>query len=221
MKYHLGSNTLLKRIFLFLIVFITFAISVNADILPATKSDIENEVIGLYQVPLRFYLYATPSKKADIVYQANWDYKTFNSTSGSAEDLFTVFIQSKELAYVKVTDYNDEWTEVIYNKEKNLRGWLPTEEFRFMTWRSFYNIYGRKYGLYFLKDAPKSVKELHGSTTDDSPVIQRIDNPKKVKLTVIKGNWALITSIENNIGKTGYMRWRNDEGEIYAFPAIK
>lgn len=221
MKFHSGSKTLLRRIFLSLVIIATLAIPTNADVLPAAKSDIENEVIGLYQVPLRFYLYSAPSKKADIIYQANWDYKTFNSTSGTAEDLFTVFIQSKELAYVKVTDYNDEWTEIIYDKEKNLKGWLPTEEFRFMTWRSFYNIYGRKYGLYFLKDAPANVKELHGSASDESPVIQKINHPQKVKLTVIKGNWALITSVENNIGKTGFMRWRSDEGEIYAFPAIK
>ena len=30
-----------------------------------------------------------------------------------------------------------------------------------------------------------------------------------------------ITAIENNIGKTGYVNWRNDNGEIYIFPAIK
>ena len=51
--------------------------------------------------------------------------------------------------------------------------------------------------------------------------MQSLVSPQKIKFTVIKGNWALVTAIENNMGKTGYMRWRSDNGEIYAFPAIK
>ena len=82
---------------------------------------------------------------------------------------------------------------------------------------------GRKqmHGLYYFKNAPDSQKDLHGSTDDASPVIQKVLKPVKIKLTVIKGNWALITAIENKIGKTGFIRWRSDDGEIYVFPAIK
>ena len=72
-----------------------------------------------------------------------------------------------------------------------------------------------------MKNAPEDVKNLHGSTDDISAVIQKINKPIKIKLTVVKGNWALITAIEDNVGKTGYIRWRSDDGEIYLFPKIK
>lgn len=194
---------------------------VNADILPRETKDINPKSIGLYQLPLKITVYSSPDLKSDILYQANWDYKTFNSSSGVAEDFFLVLIQNKELAYVQVTDYNDEWVEILYDKNSNKKGWVKSEDLRFMTWRNFYNIYGRKYGLYFMKGAPVIVKNLHGSTDDSSAIIEKINKPSKIKLTVIKGNWALVTAVENNLGKTGYIRWRSDDGLIFIFPAIR
>lgn len=213
---------MIKRILILtFILFITAILPVMADILPCSTNDIASDTTGLYQIPLRITVYALPDKKSDIVYQANWDYKTFNASDGNAENFFTVLVQEKELAYVQVTDFTDDWAEIIYDKKRNKKGWIPADDIRFMNLRSFYNMYGRKYGLYYLKNAPDGVKLLHGSTDNDSPVIQKIEKPIKIKLTVIKGNWALITAIENNQGKTGYIPWRSDDGIIYVFPAIK
>lgn len=211
----------MKRIFLSLIFLFMLILPANADILPYTTNDIKPEVIGLYQVPLRITVYAKPDKKSDVVFQANWDYKTFNASSGNENSLFAVLVKEKELAYVLVSDSTEDWTEIIYDKNKNKKGWIQTEDLRFMTWRSFQNLYGRKYGLYYLKGAPTQDKNIHGSTNDDSPIIQRFEKPQKIRLTVIKGNWALVTIIENNEGKTGYVRWRSDNGTVYMFPAIK
>ena len=45
---------------------------------------------------------------------------------------------------------------------------------------------------------------------------------KKINLTAIKGNWALVSVYDiDKTPKTGYLRWRSDEGVIYAFPNIK
>lgn len=221
MKFHLGSKTLLVRIIIALLLFIVSILPVKADTLPNSTKDIKSEVIGLYQIPLKLNVYSRPDKNSDVIFQVNWDYKSFNSSYGKEEDFFTILIQSKELAYVQVTDYTDDWTEIVYDKKNYKKGWIQSEEFRFMSWRSFYNMYGRKYGLYYLKNAPEDVKNLHGSTDDISAVIQKINKPIKIKLTVVKGNWALITAIEDNVGKTGYIRWRSDDGEIYLFPKIK
>ena len=45
---------------------------------------------------------------------------------------------------------------------------------------------------------------------------------KQIKLTAVRGNWALVSVFDiDKTPKTGYMRWRSDEGVIYAFPNIK
>ena len=211
----------MKKIFLTFIFIIVLCLPVMADTMPYMTTDISSDAIGMYQMPKNIIIYSNADVNSEILYSAKWDYKTFDSENGGPERLFSVFIQGKELAYVQVIDYNDDWAEIIYDKYSGKKGWIKTEELRFMTWRSFYNMYGRKYGVYLLKGSPHTVKQLHSSTDDESQVIHNIERPKKIKLTVIKGNWALVTSIENNIGISGYLKWRNESGQIYAFPAIK
>lgn len=198
-----------------------FAIPAMANIRPYLSADISTDAIGMYQMPKNIVIYENPEDGSKVLYEAKWDYKTFDSEYGSPERIFSVFVQNKELAYVQVTDYQGDWVEVIYDKYSNLRGWLKSEELRLMNWRSFYNMYGRKYGLYLLKGSPIEVKNLHSATSDDSQIIHQINNPQKIKFTVVKGNWALVTSVERNFGISGYLKWRSENGNIYAFPAIR
>ena len=214
-------RNIIKNIIFSLIVALFMILPVNADILPASTKDISTEAIGMYQMPQHIVIYKNPDTKSDILYQANWDYKTFNSSKGNAENIFSVFIQEKELAYVQVIDFTDDWIEVIYDKATKKKGWIQAEDLRFMPWRNFYNIYGRKYGIKIFSDAPVYVNDIHSATLEDSQTVQTIKNPLKIKLTVVKGNWALITAIEDNNGNTGYIRWRSEDGVIFAFPKIR
>ncbi len=212
---------MIKNVVFSLIVALVMILPVNADILPASTKDISTEAIGMYQMPQHIVIYKNPDTKSEILYQANWDYKTFNSSKGNAENIFSVFVQEKELAYVQVVDFTDDWIEVIYDKTAKKKGWIQAEDLRFMPWRNFYNIYGRKYGLKIFSDAPAYVNDIHSATLDDSQTVQTIKYPLKIKLTVVKGNWALITAIEDNNGNTGYIRWRSEDGVIFAFPKIR
>ena len=46
--------------------------------------------------------------------------------------------------------------------------------------------------------------------------------PQKINLNVIRGNWALVSVMDlDKIPKTGYIRWRSDDGVRYFFPAVK
>mgnify|MGYP000230687296 FL=1 len=86
----------------------------------------------------------------------------------------------------------------------------------------FYNMYGRKYGLNLLKEAPAEAKDLHVSTDDKSQIVATINMPQKINLNVIRGNWALVSVMDiDRTPKTGYVRWRSDNGVKYYFPAIK
>ena len=46
--------------------------------------------------------------------------------------------------------------------------------------------------------------------------------PQKIKLTALRGNWALVSVLDmDKTPKTGFLKWRSADGEIYAFPEIK
>ena len=113
--------------------------------------------------------------------------------------------------------------QVIYNKQTKESGWVYKEDnFQFLPWITFYNMYGRKYGLKVLKEAPDSVMELHTKSDKNSQSISKLNRPREIRLTAIQGNWALVTALDiEGVAKTGYIQWRGENGELYLFPNIK
>ena len=124
---------------------------------------------------------------------------------------------------MSVTDETDDWVEVIYDNRKGLKGWIKKDDpFKFNTWMNFYNMYGRKYGLVILKGAPEFVYSLFGTPEDNEKAISTINQPKLINLNLIRGNWMLVTVVDaDGTPKTGYIRWRSDDGVKYLFPDIK
>jgi hypothetical protein len=63
---------------------------------------------------------------------------------------------------------------------------------------------------------------LRAKTEDNSQIVARINHPQFIKLNVIRGNWALVSVVDiDKTPKTGYIRWRSDDGIKYLFPNIK
>ena len=123
-----------------------------------------------------------------------------------------------------VTDIGDDnWVEVIYDKKTGAKGWVQTEDkFQFLPWRTFYGMYGRKYGLRLMKDAPDETKVLHAKSEELSQNLGKMNYVKQIRLTTIRGNWALVSVVDmDKTPKTGYIKWRESDGTIYAFPSIK
>lgn len=193
------------------IVIPTFA---TADIVPT---------IGVYQAPSEITLYKEPSETSDIVHNIKWLKSSIFPESVKFDELFLVHIPSKNLAFLTVTDETEDWVEVIYNDKTGDKGWIKKDDpYRFMTWTMFYNVYGRKYGLSMLKDIPEEAKEIQVGTDNLSQVVSTINVPQKINLTAIKGNWALVSVFDvDKMPKTGFIRWRSDNGTRYYFPAIK
>ena len=83
-------------------------------------------------------------------------------------------------------------------------------------------MYGRKYGLRLFKDAPDEIEVLRSKSEETSQNVAKLNYVKQIKLTAVRGNWALVSVFDiDKTPKTGYMRWRSDDGVIYAFPNIK
>ncbi len=195
-----------------------------ADVIPQNVSLENTNTFGLYQAPSKLTLYEQPSEKSHILHSISFSGEKIFPPETKADDLFVVFIPSKNLGLLAVTDETEDWVQVIYDNSTGAKGWLKKDDdpYRFMTWGMFYNMYGRKYGLKLLKQAPENVKDIHTGTDDQSQVVATINMPQKINLTVIRGNWALVSVYDlDRVPKTGYIRWRSDNGVKYYFPDIR
>ncbi len=195
-----------------------------ADVIPQNVSLENTNTFGLYQAPDKLTLYEDPSENSHIIHSISFSGEKIFPPEIKADDLFVVFIPSKALGLLAVTDETEDWVQVIYDNSTGAKGWLKKgdDPYRFMTWVMFYNMYGRKYGLKLLKQAPDSAKDLHTSTDDKSQVVGTINMPQKINLSVIRGNWALVSVYDiDRVPKTGYIRWRSDNGVKYYFPDIR
>ena len=193
------------------------------NIVPDYVSIENTSTFGLYQAPNEIVLYQEPSESSNIVHSISWIGGQIHPDSVKPKDLFVVYMPDKNLGFLAVSDETEDWVEVIYNNDTGAKGWLKKDDpYRFMTWVMFYNMYGRKYGLKLLKEAPAEVKDLHSSTEEKSQIVGTVNMPKKINLTAIKGNWALVSVYDlDKTPKTGYVRWKGDNGVKYYFPDIK
>lgn len=205
----------------FLIILAMFlAMPVMADTMPFYMDSIPKTALGLYQTDKNITLYSHPEANSNVIKKMDFSY----NPETMPDSVFAVLINEQKLGFLYVTDIGDEgWVEVIYDKRTGAKGWVQTiDSLQFQPWRNFYNMYGRKYGLRFLKDAPKDLEVLRAKSEDLSQTVAKLNYVKKINLTVIRGNWALVSVKDlDEVPKTGYLKWRDSDGTIYAFPNIR
>lgn len=205
----------------FLIILCLFLMMpVWADTMPFYMNSIPKNAIGMYQTGENITLYSNPEANSAVIKKLDFSY----NPETMPNNVFAVLLNEKKLGFLYVSDIGDDgWVEVIYDKITGAKGWVQTEDrFQFLPWLSFYNMYGRKYGLRILKDAPDEIETLHAKSEDLSQNVATLRFVKQTKLTVIRGNWALVSVVDiDKTPKTGYMKWRGTDGTIYAFPNIK
>ena len=203
-----------------LVLCMMFMLPVFADVMPFYVNTIPKDAIGMYQTGDNITIYSEPEANSKAIKSFNFSYKAETMPDG----IFALLLNEKKLGFLYVSDIGDDgWVEVIYDKYTGARGWVLTEDrFQFLPWLSFYNMYGRKYGLRLFKDAPDEIEIIKTKSEETSQNVAKLNYVKQIKLTAVRGNWALVSVFDiDKTPKTGYMRWRSDEGVIYAFPNIK
>lgn len=203
-----------------LVLCMMFMLPVFADVMPFYVNTIPKDAIGMYQTGDNITIYSEPEANSKAIKSFNFSYKAETMPDG----IFALLLNEKKLGFLYVSDIGDDgWVEVIYDKYTGARGWVLTEDrFQFLPWLSFYNMYGRKYGLRLFKDAPDEIEVLRSKSEETSQNVAKLNYVKQIKLTAVRGNWALVSVFDiDKTPKTGYMRWRSDDGVIYAFPNIK
>lgn len=205
---------------LLIIICMMLVLPVFADTMPFYINAIPKSAIGLYQTSEQITIFSEPEANSNIIKKFNFSYNPDSMPDG----VFAVLLNEKKLGFLYVSDIGDDgWVEVIYDKHTGAKGWVLTEDrFQFLPWLSFYNMYGRKYGLRLMKDSPDEVEVLRSKSDDESQNIAKLNYVKQIKLTAVRGNWALVSVFDiDKTPKTGYLRWRSNEGVIYAFPDIR
>ena len=208
----------MKKVFLIIAMFLM--LPAFADVIPYYMESIPKDAIGMYQTGDSITIFSHPEANSEVIKQMDFSYKP----ETMPDSVFALLLNNKKLGFLYVSDIGDEgWVEVIYNKQSGAKGWVKTEDrFQFLPWLSFYNMYGRKYGLRLLKDTPDEIEVLHAKSEDLSQNVGKLRYVKQIRLTAIRGNWALVSVVDiDQSPKTGYLRWRSNEGVIYAFPNIK
>lgn len=208
----------MKKVLVILLMFLS--LPVFADTMPFYMDSIPKTALGLYQTDKELVLFSHPEANSNVIKKMEFSYDPENMP----DKVFAVLINEKKLGFLYVTDIGDEgWVEVIYDKRTGAKGWVQVQDqMQFLPWRNFYNLYGRKYGLRMLKDAPKDLEVLRAKSEDLSQIVSKFNYVKQIKLTVIRGNWALVSVQDlDETPKTGYLKWREKDGTIYAFPNIK
>ncbi|MBR5555811.1 hypothetical protein IKU74_07360 [bacterium] len=196
---------------------------IASDVMPYYSKNLHTRTYGFYQVGKFITLHEEPDENSKIVKTISWTKEKLMPENLTYDDVFSVFIESKELALMAVEDETEDWVKLIYDNKTNQSGWLKKDDpYKFMTWLNLYNAYGKKYGLKILKDTPDEMLVLRAKTEDNSQIVARINHPQFIKLNVIRGNWALVSVVDiDKTPKTGYIRWRSDDGIKYLFPDIK
>lgn len=217
-------NKLLKKTLLFLAVFILSALCVFADTVPATTTSIKYYGIGVFKIENDFSVYSEPNVKSKVLRkctlptQKNSAIVSTNSKSFIMP--YIVSIPSQHLFFATVVDYpEDNWIH-IYNQTTNLTGWVQyTDKSSFMTWKEFFYKYGKKNGLFQMRDI--KVKRLYSQDDENSKIVDRYSYPEYIQLRFIRGNWMLVTVVDSgNVYKTGWLKWRTDDGKLRVFPNL-
>ena len=214
----------MKRIFLSIVLTLFLGLGTYAqDIIPSLPNINNIRTVGLYQVKDDVTVYKFPDENSQILYRIRWNSEEFFPQEIGAENFFELFIAKKNLALVNVVDIADGWVEIIYNEKTGETGWIQEDDpYKFMTWTNFYNAYGKKYGLKMFKGAPALCKDLRSAPDDKAQVVSTINMPHRINLNIIRGNWALVSVLDlDKTPKTGFVRWRSDDGVRYFFPSFK
>ncbi|MCM1266251.1 MAG: hypothetical protein NC200_08645 [Candidatus Gastranaerophilales bacterium] len=211
----------MKKLVLLLIIAIISSLRVFADVLPVTTNDIPTTSIGMYQTGQKLVVYSQPNSDSKVIFERDINYSMM--FGARIDNMFGVLVPQKELGYVYATDCDEDWVEVIYDKNQNLKGWVhKDDDFQFLPWVTFYNMYGRKYGLIQLKNSPIGMNDIHSQPEESSQILGKMARPRQIRLTSIEGNWILVSILDvTSHTYTGYVQWRNTNGQYYLFPDIK
>lgn len=214
----------MKKIFLTIFIFFSLCIIANADVMPYYINSLKRYGIGYTSVTSPLVMRRTPDNNGEILETLDFDYKgnvscTINKDRCEIDEIFAAYSESKNIALLTTLDETQGWNLVCFNQINTpVCGWVENAKNRYYNWSDFFNIYGKKYGLYLFKDLQRGDKILYSSPLKETNTTGSIELPKLISPWLIRGNWLLVKVIDyNNQSKTGWFNFRSDNGKLKLF----
>ena len=213
----------------FLVIFILILnVAALADVMPYYINSLRRYGIGYTSVKSPLVMRRTPSDDGEILETLNFDYQgrascLINKKRCSVDEIFSAYSESKKIALLTALDESENWSLVCFNQsERPICGWIDENlGNKFYNWSDFFNVYGRKYGIYLFKDLQKSDKVLYSAPIKQSNSTGSLEFPKSIMPWLVRGNWVLVKVIDFGSqgaqAKTGWLNYRSDNGKLKLF----
>ena len=204
------------------LVFLMLFLSAIADVIPYYFSSIKNSPMGFVFVKSPVIMRNLPQKEANVVEMVNFDFQNnvscFKNNECKIEEVFTTYLSDKKTAIMTAVDESQGYSLVCFNQKNGFCGWVSEEENKFYTLNEFINIYGKKNGLYILKDLSKSEKVLYASNSIQTNSTGEIKLAHSIIPWLIRGNWILVKVVDLGYEKkTGWFNYRDENGKLKLF----
>ena len=216
----------MRRVFLsvFLFDYLVSVCFASIEVMPYYINSIKKTGIGLTSISSPLVMKQEPKNEAKTLEILTFDYKNppmcaINEQKCNMDDIFIVYKEDEKLAFLSTLDETNSWALVCFNQVENpVCGWVKEEKNRYYTWSEFYNYFGKKYGLYFLKDVQKSDKVLYSAPAKQTNSTGFVEMAKNIAPWLVQGNWVLVKIIDfGNTSKTGWLNYRDDRGRLKLF----
>ncbi len=217
----------MKKLFILLFIILSTTVAF-ADYMPAYVNPSFYYGNGLISLDDSVLIYDSDNDNANVIASVTLDNGNIIVREKSVpyseiENTFLAVSNEKKIMLMPVEYDTDDWYYVCYNQKMKLFGWIKkTEKIDYMSWSEFFNLYGRKYGIYLFRNINPKNKVLYSSSDIKSTKVDEFSFPKHTSLWLISKDWMLvkITTYDGET-KTGWLKWRLDNGSIIAFPDLR
>ena len=193
------------------------------NVVPYYFSSLKVSPVGFTFVKSPLNMRNIPDRNAPVVEVVSFDFddniSCFRDEGCKVSEVFSVYVKEKKVAVMSAVDKTDEWNFVCFNKSKNKTcGWVEDKDNKFYGLMDFYNIFGRKYGLYILHDLSKADRTIYSSPTKNTNSTGELMLPKSITPWLVQGNWILVKVLDfDNDKKTGWFNFRDESGRLKLF----
>ncbi len=214
----------MNKIILTIFIFLNLLSIAKADVIPYYINSLKRYGIGYTSVSSPLVMRRTPDSNGEILETLEFDFKgnvacQKNTDRCDINEIFSAYSESKNIALLTTLDETQDWNMVCFNQINSpVCGWVETSKNRYYGWAEFFNIYGKKYGIYLFKDLQKKDKLLYASPIKETNTTGSIELAKSVIPWLVRGNWILVKVIDfDNQAKTGWINFRGDDNKLKLF----
>ena len=215
----------MKKLAISIFIFLNLQFVASADVMPYYINSLRRCGIGYTEVTSPVVMKREIKEDSETLEVLRFNFKEeatsceINQDRCDIDEVFAAYSKSKKIALMTTLDTIDGWNLVCFNQsDRPVCGWVEESKNKFYNWSDFFNIYGRKYGLYLFKDLQKQDKVLYSAPIKQTNTTGSIEMPKLITPWLIRGNWLLVKVNDfNNQLKTGWINFRGEDGKLKLF----